>query len=527
MFSGDPLLQKSKMAGTGTSHRLGVQKELRRESQPPPGMPPDKGVRPFIPEDTLMTPGNYGRLVITKQALSLISNRISKITKAPMSAGQINALISHINALPETPFYNLTFVQACDKIAGDYVNRSRIAARTHQESGDISRLADLDDGGLAGMSEYQRRELEQLTPNENPYSTQAFANRRGNAVVDEQRVDGIRSSPDGIAPAASLPYGPNGPAGPVSNYSGFNRANLTGGYEGRGGSGSADESLKVMIPAVKLISQTLEPKNLDSLLNRNRNLYNTYDNITMVRQTVQFDSRNRLLTSNTNRLEWDIHTAGQPGQLGAIRMEDTLQDFIAVTLHPFWLPVVDLEDDYYETIHMDIKELSHQHVPVTEYLDTDESIPETSHYVFELRIKERVLNRVYVVPKEETFKLRNPRKRLEKLTVDFRTPFQLLTIQSDRVTFTMTYGNPTVMVSTTPHNIVTGDLIYIYNSSSGDAATDALITQRQGWFATRVDDYTINISLDTSALAGSQTNIRTFIGSKRVSFELEFLSLDA
>lgn len=511
------------MAGTGDSHRLGVQKELRRGSRPPPGMPPDQGVRPFIPEDTLMTPGNYGKLVVTKQALSLIANRISRITGAAMSAGQVTSLISHINALPETPFYNLTFVQACDKIAQDYINRGRIAARTKHESGDIARLADLDDGGLAGMAEYQRRELEQLTPNENPYSTQAFANRRGNAVVDEQRVDGIRSSPDSIAPAASLPYGPNGPAGPVSNV-------LGSGYiqnVQNGQNGNRDDSLKVLIPAMKLIGQTLEPKNLDSLLNRNRNLYNTYDNVSMVRQTVQFDSRNRLLTSNSNRLEWDIHTAGQPGQLGAIRMEDTLQDFIAVTLHPFWLPIVDLEDDYYETIHMDIKELSHQHVPVTEYLDPTENIPETSHYVFELRIKQRVLNRLYLEPKEETFKLRNPRKRLEKLTVDFRTPFQLLTIQSDRVTFTMTFGNPTVMTSVTPHNIVTGDLIYIYNSNTGNAALDARITQRSGWFATRVDDFTIQIALDTSAIAGSQTNIRTYIGSKRVSFELEFVSLDA
>jgi len=506
------------MAGTGDSHRLGVQKELRRGSRPPPGMPPDQGVRPFIPEDTLMTPGNYGKLVVTKQALSLIANRISRITGSAMSAGQVTSLISHVNALPETPFYNLTFVQACDKIAQDYINRGRIAARTKHESGDIARLADLDDGGLAGMAEYQRRELEQLTPNENSYGTQAFANRRGNAVVDEQRVDGIRSSPDSIAPAASLPYGPNGPGGPVSNYSSGN---------GSGSGNDQNESLKVLIPAMKLINQTLEPKNLDSLLNRNRNFYNTYDNITMVRQTVQFDSRNRLLTSNSNRLEWDIHTAGQPGQLGAIRMEDTLQDFIAVTLHPFWLPIVDLEDDYYETIHMDIKELSHQHVPVTEYLDPTENIPETSHYVFELRIKQRVLNRLYLVPKEETFKLRNPRKRLEKLTVDFRTPFQLLNIQSDRVTFTMTYGNPTVMTSVTPHNIVTGDLIYIYNSNSGSAALNAQIIQRSGWFATRADDYTIEISLDTSSLAGSQPNVRTYIGSKRVSFELEFLSLDA
>lgn len=506
------------MAGTGTSHQIGVQKELRRVSRPPPGI----DGRPAIPDDTLMTPGNYGKLVLTKQALTTIANRVSKITGEKMSANQVNSLVEHIKALPETRFYNITFAVACERIAADYVNRARIAARTRQESGDIARLADLDDGGLAGLAEYQRRELEQLTPNENPYANQAFVNRRGNAVIDEQRVDGLRSSPDSIAPAASLPYGPNGPAGPISNYSGGDRVN-----ERAGATGSSDEMLKLMIPAMRLIAQTLEPKRLDELLNRNRNAYNTYDNITMIRQTVQFDSRNRLLTSNPNRLEWDIHTAGQPGQLGAIRMEDTLQDFIAVTLHPFWLPVADLEDDYYETIHMDIKELSHQHVPVTEYLDPSENIPETSHYVYELRVKQRILNKLYVVPKEETFKLRNPRKRLEKLTVDFRTPFRLLTIQSDRITFTMNYGNPTVLVSSVLHHIITGDLIYIYNSNSGNATLDTHITQRSGWFVTRVDDYTIEIALDTSSLDGSQSNVRTYIGSKRISFELEFLSLDA
>lgn len=534
------------MSSTGTSHLLGIAKETRRRTLPPPGMPMQDGEPESdkVPDDTIITPGNWGYVILTKDSLTTICNEISVLTKRALNPTGVKSVVNFIQRLPATKFYNLTLEQARVMMAKDYVRRATTEANAQSETGDVGKLAGMEDEGPAAMSEYQKRELMQLSGRENQYKFRAASDRRGNALIDSQRVEGLRSSPDSVAPAASLPYSPNGPPGPISNYSGFNRPNLTGGFTGEGrdgndtrerienrtgssGAGTVDEMLKVLIPTMKAVNQTLDPDSILRLLHRQRDLYNTYDNITMVRQKVQFDSRNSVLNAGLNEIKWYIHTAGQQGQIGAIRMEDTLQHFVAVSLDAFWLPITDLSDDYYETIHMDIKELQHLNIPVTEYLDPGQNQPTTTRYVFELAVKERILNRLYVVPKVRTFLLREPADRLEHLTVEFRTPFELLTLQPDRIYFTMTYGNPTVLVSVQPHNLVTGDRVYIYNSNTGNVTIDNQLTQKTGWYVNRIDDFTINIAYDTSSLVGDQTGILLFLASKRISFQLEFLSLDA
>lgn len=525
------------MSSTGTAHRLGVQKEIRRRVVPPPGMPMQDGEPESdkIPDDTLVTEGNWGYIMLSKSSLTTICNEVSMVTGRAMTPSDVKRVVEFVRRLPATKYYNLTLAESCTGIAKEYLRRAQSEANAQGETGDISRLANLDDGGTAGMAEYQKRELMQMSGRENQYRFRFASDRRGNALIDSQRVEGIRSSPDSVAPAASLPYGPNGPRGPISNYSGFNRPNLTGGFTGEGqsvsgtgsGAGTVDEMLKVLIPTMRAVEQALEPTSVLDILHRQRDLYNTYDNITMVRQKVQFDSRNRVLNSGSNEYMWYIHTAGQQGQIGAIRMEDTLQNFIAVSLDPFWIPITNLNDDYYETIHMNIKELQHLNIPLTEYLDPGQNKPTTTHYCFELEVKQRILNRLYVVPKVRTFLLREPAARLEHLTVDFRTPFELLTLQQDRIEFTMTYGFPTILTSSVPHNLVTADRVYIYNSDTGVQALDNQITDQAGWYINRIDNYTINIALDTSAVAPDTQTVLVFLASKRISFQLEFLSLDA
>lgn len=487
-----------------------------------------------IPDDTILTPGNWGYIILTQDSLSAICNEISAITKRPLATSNVTNVINFVKRLAATRYNNLTLNQARSAIAKDYLRRTQSEINALSETADVGKLAGLEDTGPAAMSEYQKRELMQLSGRENQYKFRAAADRRGNALVDKQRVEGLRSSPDSVAPAASLPYGPNGPPGPISNYSGFNRPNLTGGFTGEGqgsnagaGAGSIDEMLKVLIPTMKAVNETLEPDSILRLLHRQRDLYNTYDNITMVRQKVLFDSRNSDANAGLNEIKWYIHTAGQQGQMGAIRMEDTLQHFVAISIDPFWLPITDLNDDYYDTIHMNIKELQHLNVPVTEYLDPGQNQPTTTHYVFEFNVKERLLNRIYLVPKMRTFLLREQVDRLEHLTVEFRTPFEQLALQPDRVSFTMTYGNPTLLTSVRPHNLTTADRVYIYNSDSGNASIDLQLIRQAGWYVNRIDDFTINIAFDTSSLAGTQTGVLLFLASKRISFQLEFLSMDA
>jgi len=462
-----------------TNHRSGRHKELARRR---------------IGPKTLVAPDNEG-LLLEKETLISIANRISKITGEKLQRGQIGELIDFISQLPPEQFYQKQLHEAEQKIANLYHRRHANIrnSRARDGSDDVAHLSRVDEITPNGsIHEYLHEEVMNTTPNENQYKYSAHVDRRGNAVVDRDRVSGIRSSPN------SVPSGYSDKLTPLSNF--------------------------------------FSPENIDEIFQRANSAvpgFQTFQNITFPHRTIPLDSRNRVLAHSTsNQIKFNLNTAGHQGRLGDVRIQDTLSDIIEVRICPFWLPVNNPMDDYYSNIRMHINEFT-QHAEVTEFLDSYESIPTVYGYHFEFEISRQEKNRIYLTPVCASYKFHKPIARVETLTLNFRSPFRPVTIEADRGEYTITYSpaasDPTTLALTdgSEHGLSTGDLIYILESGSGSSALNRELTREEGHVITRINNIEFTIETDTNAVApGTETNITVLYGSKRIILQMEFTSLE-
>lgn len=451
-----------------------------------------------IPLDTFITPDN-NQILLERESLRDITAKVSERIGRKFTVSEVKRLVEFIRQLPASKYCNTTLIKAQTILANEFLNRYTIKAELAEEEFPTSVIAltHLDEITTEpGIDEYQKKEIKQFTKDENQNKYSAFANKRGDAVVDADRVKGIRSSPDSL------------PSGKKISIDDLNKAN----YE-----------------TLKIVKNFLDPDSIDELLNRYSSTYTNFYNINLPHQVVSLDSRNRLLTNtNTNEYTWNLHNAGRPGHLGDIQMQDTIQQIIQMKLGSFWLPMGPIVGSYYNKIRLLIKEFTSQSTPVTEFLTSDPSNPTVYYYHFEFDIGPTSGNKVFLTPVNNTYTFRKPFARLDTLTISFRTPFNQLIFQSDRGIFTITYGNPTVftITSATSHGLSTGDLIYVLNSSSGNAAIDSALTLTSGYFVTKISNTQFSIVLDTSTLVGTQTNVQVYYGSQRVFFPIEFTSLE-
>jgi hypothetical protein len=483
------------------SNKEGRRRELRRGGTLPDtngnGFGTDKQKR--IPADTMITTGN-SKLLFTQQSWNLIANKVSRIAGRKLLGGEVEAIKNFIAHLPETNYYQMTYGDATSKIAGDFVGRNATKLGMIREENldeHISRIdRDTDSGGIV---DYQKKELLQFTPDENAFKYAVFADRRGNAIIDRDRVNGERSSPDNILPLSS-----------VKNQYLTNQETFKG---------------------MKLLQSFLDPESVESMMARFQGLTTNYYNINLFRQIIQFDSRNRLPTgtgSTAFDYSWNIHNSAITGQIGSIRIQDTIQQIIMMTLYPFWAPVNSTTLNIYDEFRLLIKEFSSQSTTSFEFNDADQSVPTAHPYHFQLRVQKLQGDRMYLVPVQREFKFRAPMARAETITTQFRTPFEHDMFDPDSGIFTVTFANPTLFTITNPavHLLNTGDLIYVYNLDSSSSSINNEINRKQGQIITKLSATQFTIAVDSSAISGTETGVHVYYGSKRVYLQIEFTSLE-
>lgn len=270
------------------------------------------------------------------------------------------------------------------------------------------------------------------------------------------------------------------------------------------------------------IGELLDSNDIESISKKISSYNINFNNITLPRTRILFDSRYCLSNIYDNVLSWNIHTSGNEGFIGDIRTRDTLVEAIAVSVCPFWLPIVNPKDVYYDQIVMSIKEFKNQSVHHTEFLGPTETDIYVNDYHFRFDVKDIQKNKMLLVPCE-TFKFRKPQSRIETITIEFKSPFQNITLPSTKGTFTITAGNPTLFTGPV-HNLATGDLIYVLNYVSLSRTINDLVNNMSGHFIQRIDATRFTIAIDTTAYPS--TPVVVVYGSKRIFFELEFISLE-
>lgn len=442
-----------------------------------------------IPLDTIVTPDNC-QLLITRESLRCIANIISSKINRKLTPGEVDNLIKYSSQIPLSNFQKISFQNAYNKIAQIFLSKQLVSKQQYDNNkpNNVDNLVDED-----SLSLYQQHEIKQLTQNENQYKYAQFADRRGNAFIDNERVSGTRSSPNNILSGKKI---------------------------------SSDDLIKNNYETFNLLKKFLDPNSIETMINKISSSYTNFNSICLPHQIVPLDSRNRLLSNNNNyEYTWNIHTAGNPGRIGDIKIQDTLQQAIQMNITPFWLPMYPTAGSYYGKIRLLVKEFISQSIIGTEFIN-DEIMP--YYYHFEFDITQTVGNKVFLSPVKKSFSFRKPFARIETLTISFRTPFDLLTFIPDRGIYTITYGNPTVLTITSDpdHLLNTGDLVYLSNVNSTSNLINTALNKQSGWIITVINNTQFSVIFDSSSIVGSNNNVNIYYGSQRIFFNLEFLNLE-
>jgi len=454
--------------------------------------------RDVIPPDTLLTKDNF-RILLSKETFIDVANRVGTTLGFKLTQTQVKEIMDLAARLPPSKFIGLNLSDARSKLANEYLQRGQDYREQYDETQTIRVLADLDDMGDGTMESYNKKELFQLTDNENQYKITTFANRRGNAILDKDRVDGIRSSPNNLESGKKI---------------------------------SKDEYFRQILKTMNLINTFLAAESIDNMFKQFNQNTLTFNNVSLPHQIVQLDSRNRLLTSgNTNQYKWNLNWAGQPGHLGDVRIWDTLQQIVSMKINSFWIPMLGNLGGYYGKVRMLIREFIGQSTIVTEFLDATQNVPTVEYYHFEFNVTQVVGNRVFLEPENGgLYIFRKPFARPETITISFRTPFETMVLALDRGVYTVTFGNPTLFTLTSPgvtnNFLATGDLVYVTGLDTVNDTIDDQVNNPAGNIITFVSPTQFTIAVDSSALVGSETDINVYYGSKRIFFQLEFTSLE-
>jgi len=486
-------------------------------------------VMPEIPPDTILTVEN-DQILISQKLIIDVSNFLSDRRRwgRKLSQGEVHQLIKFGTMVRPSSYHGRTYATAVAEFAADfdhwYKTRQSREGRgefaLEEDNNAAVSGADEYSGDSAGVAEYLKREVGQFTNDESQYKFAAHQDRRGNAVIDQERVAGSRGSPNNIKSA------PLSQAGMFSDIHDMSQ----------------------------LMASLLSPTAVDHMFNRLQGYVMNTNNITLPHMTVAFDTRNRLQNVNNysagpgatqpgGNFRWQLHAASYAGNLGAIRLQDSLQQIIEMSIAPFWIPVSSAmmpAINNYNTVRLFIQEYDAQAVTVAEYNDPNQTTPTFAPYHFECDVEKTMPavlvsgqpGKAYLVPRQ-TFRFRRPMaKNLDTFTVVFRTPYNAAQFEPDAGYFTITYGNPTTFTVTAPTilpTLVNGDLVYIYNANPTGPQAQQLASQINNpagniITVTSTTEFTINI--DSTSGGINQSNVLVYFASKRIFFQIKFLCLE-
>lgn len=471
-----------------------------------------------LPDNVLVSPDNY-QILVSREAILVCSNIVSAYIGRNLRNGEAVAMKKMMEASRGNKYADMALGDALHILATDYMHQMGMLPNRGGRPGPQTNETGYQPGGLGSIAmapwqieagtrpngaieepqnalhEYQRAELEQLTKDETPYKMNYAQNRRGDAVVDRARVSGHNSSPHDIPPLTQ------------------------------------DAVQRVLHDSHSALLKIIDPATWPETMQKFRDSYpRTLLDINLPHQTVMFDSRNcDPVRTAVGQFGWNIHTAGNVGAVGNVRTNDTLQQIMTFQFGDFWIPL-NPNSVYaaYSRIQVYIPEFGAQAIPTLSWTNpntSNQAFPGNYHLNFD--ITEFVAGRAHLVPNRDgVYKLRAPHAVLNSFTVQFTVMNEPIVFDPQFAEMNMTYGNPTTLTAALiPHQLLTGDLVYIISSNTGSAAIDRELMRGVGYRIIVLDPFSFTIPVDTSTLAGSQL-VDVYFGSKRISFDVLFTSIE-
>jgi hypothetical protein len=210
------------------------------------------------------------------------------------------------------------------------------------------------------------------------------------------------------------------------------------------------------------------------------------------------DTRYRILeTDGTTSFKWNYTNTTSTIQ-GSVNAIGDIQNIVSMRVLPFRVPYYKLApNNTYNKITMYIQEFSAQ-----SYIGQENS---NFHFVFPINIDKNYINLEVNRDIDGVYNFKTPIARLDTLTISFSSPLQPIVFDTDRQNMQIdSYGLVTTFICLVPHNLETGDLVYVNGFTTANPNLDTPITSQfanlNGIIIENIDDYRISLPINTTNL---------------------------
>lgn len=239
-----------------------------------------------------------------------------------------------------------------------------------------------------------------------------------------------------------------------------------------------------------------------------------YDNISLPRHSILLDSKNRNLTGidyNWNLVPFSSYSQGQ------VYTHTNIQQVVEVSCGIIKMPVpknlnknilTGIQNDlFYKRIRMGIQEFAGQGIEIN--INDKYNRREYFHFEFET-----TLNGSYWELKPvATWKPNKVISQCNSITLNFFGNTEKMILDVDRQLCVKTAGTPTIFTTPAPHNLTTGDLVYVL---------DGELYNEQGYLIAVLSATSFEIMQTTTV----NESVNVYYASKRIQVQLNFICIE-
>lgn len=238
---------------------------------------------------------------------------------------------------------------------------------------------------------------------------------------------------------------------------------------------------------------------------------------------ILFDTRYRSQdTDGVTSFGWNFLSNSNVNTPGAINSLGDVKNVTAIKVYPIKIPYMDvLVNNSYNRVTMLINEFSGQAFIGQE--------GRKFHFIFESEVDENMIKLTPLPHPTGIFEFAKPISSIDTLTLTFGMPLESVTFDPDRGAATVQYTNPAqfTMTNNMPHNLQTGDQVYISGFTSNNTVVDYtainVVNAINGYNVYVVDPFTFQIQVDLTTITAPIANIvvSVYFGSKRIYIPME------
>jgi hypothetical protein len=213
---------------------------------------------------------------------------------------------------------------------------------------------------------------------------------------------------------------------------------------------------------------------------------------------ILMDTRWRTLdTDGTTLIRWAFQGNASTAQ-GTTNSLFDIQNITSMRVKEIRMPYVASADNQYKRISMYIQDFASQSIVAQENTNY--------HFMFHTQVDGRWINLTLPRDVDGIFRFRNPISSINNLNISFGSPLESIALDFDRMNLLVTsYGSVTTLTSTSPHNLQSGDLVYLSNFTTANPIyyvnIISQVNAKNGITQIQyVDDFNFNIPVDSSAL---------------------------